>query len=416
MGNSFSVATGIRSRESGRATLKAPLAPPLTMPRSPRLQANPLGSHPVPTRVRFDRFYTYAELQETLEAWAGSSPACSRSSRSASRTKAGRSRSRRSRTSRPGHPEEAGGLRPRPDPRDGVHRDDRGSQPARSAPPWSRQRRARDAGARHAHLLHRPAREPGRCGRGARRRALPALERASVPPRRAAGRAPPGRRRRRRAGADDAASRPERLLEAAPRRRAAPDRAPAGRLRRRVLPRVSRGHDSELGRRDRHDRPRARGPRPEPELARRLGAGGRPARRRPVPHVRARGARARRGDRRSEEHHELHRLPHLLRRAPAPLLGPLGRGLPDHRPASVQAHGRGGDPAHRLPVDLDLPRLQVRPQARHQGRRHRLDLRLPRRVRVGDRSSGARSDRPVSRITTSSIGSATTRPTTTARS
>ena len=64
---------------------------------------------------------------------------------------------------------------------------------------------------------------------------------------------------------------------------AAPDRAPAGRLRRRVLPRVSRGHDSELGRRDRHDRARARRPRPEPELARRLGAGGRPARRRPYP-------------------------------------------------------------------------------------------------------------------------------------
>ena len=28
----------------------------------------------MPTRVRFDRFYSYAELQETLEAWAGEFP------------------------------------------------------------------------------------------------------------------------------------------------------------------------------------------------------------------------------------------------------------------------------------------------------------------------------------------------------
>ena len=94
---------------------------------------------------------------------------------------------------------------------------------------------------------------------------------------------------------------------------------------------------------------------------------------------------ARRGDRRPAEHHELRRLPHVLGRPPAPVLGTAGRGLPDARPPRVQAHGRGGDAPHRLPGDLDLPRLQVRPEDGHPRRRRGLGLRLPRRLRVGDR-------------------------------
>ncbi len=191
-------------------------------------------------------------------------------------------------------------------------------------------------GARHTHLLRRPSREPGRRGCGTRGWALPTFQRSAVPARGAAGRAPSRGRRRRRAPTDDAAPRPERLLEAASRRRAAARRAPARRLRRRLLPGVPRGHDPELGRGQREDRSGARGPRSEPQLARRLGARRRAARRGALSHVGARGPRARRGDRRSEEHHELHRLPHLLGRASPPVLAPV-RTTTSRRPTCARS-------------------------------------------------------------------------------
>ena len=132
------------------------------------------------------------------------------------------------------------------------------------------------------------------------------------------------------------------------------------------------------------DRPAARRARPEPQLAGRLGARGRATRRGPVPDVRARGAGARRDDRRAQEHHVVRRLPHVLGRPPPTVVGPSRRRLPGAGPPCVHDHGRRGHAPHRLPVDLDLPRLQVPPEARHQGRRRRLDLRPPRRVCVGD--------------------------------
>ena len=131
--------------------------------------------------------------------------------------------------------------------------------------------------------------------------------------------------------------------------------------------------------------PAARRPRPQPQLAGRLGARSRAAGCRAVPDLRARGARARRGDRRAQEHHLVRRVPHLLGRPPASVVGPLRRRLPRAGPARLQDHRRRGDAPHGLSVDLDLPRLQVPPEDGHQGRRRRLDLRPPRRVRVGDR-------------------------------
>ncbi len=279
---------------------------------------------------------------------------------------------------------EARRLHPRADPRDGVHRDDRRAHARRPAAARLRRGRPRDDRARHAHVLRRAPREPGRGGCRSCRRALPSLERPPVSARGAAGRAPPRGRGRRRPCPDDAAARPERSLEGASGRPAAARRPPSGRRRGRVLSSVPGRDDPELGRRHRLHRPGVRGPRPEPELARGLGAGGRPARRRALPRVRTGGACARRGDRGPAEHHELRRLPHVLRRPPPPVLRTHGRGLPDARPARVQAHGRGGDAPHRLSRDLDLPRLQVRPEDGDPRRRRRLGLRLPRRLRMGD--------------------------------
>jgi hypothetical protein len=47
-------------------------------------------------------------------------------------------------------------------------------------------------------------------------------------------------------------------------------------------------------------------------------------------------------------------------------------------------HFPTGDPSHRLSRRLDLPRLQVRPEADDQGRRRRLGLRPPRDLRLDD--------------------------------
>ena len=147
----------------------------------------------------------------------------------------------------------------------------------------------------------------------------------------------------------------------------------------------SRRHDPELGRRHDPDRAAARRARPQPQLACRLGAGGRAAGRRPVPDLRARGARPRAGDRRAQEHHRATSATTRSRESISVPGRPPRTTTSPCRPARVRAHRRRGDPHHGLPVDLDLPRLQVPPEDGHQGRRRRLDLRPPRRVRVGDR-------------------------------
>ena len=278
------------------------------------------------------------------------------------------------------------------------------------------ERRARDARARHAHVLRRPAREPGRRRRGARRRALPALERAPVPARRAAGRAPPRGRRRRRACPDDAAARPERLLESRTRTTRGCS-SPAGRTTStgefyRVFPEgtiqnwdgvtvtIAPAFEGlDLNRNWPADWA------PEGDQ---LGAGPYPA---SEPEVRAL-VEAIVGRTNITSYVGYHTFSGVHLR---PYSGAHGRGLPDARPARVQAHGRGGDAPHRLPVDLDLPRLQVRPEDGHPGRRRRLGLRLPRRLRVGDgvlEPAARGRPRPT---TTSSTGSASTRPRTTSR-
>ena len=208
-------------------------------------------------RVRFDRFYTYAELTETLEAWAAEFPPLFRLE-SIGKSYEGRDiwlvhgdelrdGARRG---------EARRHRPRADPCDGVHGHDRGAEPARPPPARLRRRREGHDGPRHTHLLRRAARQPGRRRGRARGRPLPSLERAAVPARGARGRAPPRGRRRRRARPLHAAARPERLLEAASRRSASARRAQPGRRRGRLLPRAPGGDDPQLGRRQHPHRAR----------------------------------------------------------------------------------------------------------------------------------------------------------------
>ena len=197
-------------------------------------------------RVQFDRFYTYAELTETLEAWASEHPA-------ALLVRVDRALLRGPRhLALHGHEHgdgagrgEAGRVRPRPDPRDGVHRNDRRAEPSR--PPPARRRRTRAPRGRHAHVLRRPPRQPGRRRGRARRRTLPSLERPAVPARGARGRASSRGRRRRRARPLHADEGSERLVEAPSRRRASADRAEPGRRGGRLLPRAPRRDASTTG-------------------------------------------------------------------------------------------------------------------------------------------------------------------------
>ncbi len=133
---------------------------------------------------------------------------------------------------------------------------------------------ARPPRSRYAHVLRRTARQPGRRRGGARGRTLPPLERSAVSARGARGRPSSGGRRQRRPRAFHAHARPERIVEAASRRRTPPRRETPRRHRGRLLPRPPRGDDPQLGRRNipSHLRWRAR---PEPQLAGRLGTRGR---------------------------------------------------------------------------------------------------------------------------------------------
>ena len=119
------------------------------------------------------------------------------------------------------------------------------------------------------------------------------------------------------------------------------------------------------------------------QVAGRVGARVRAAGRRALSRLGARDEGAHPGYRRPAEHHRVRRLPHVLGRPPAAVVRTPGRRLPGARPPCLRAHGRRGDAADRLPRDLDLPRLQVPPEDGHQGRRRGLDLRPPRRLRMG---------------------------------
>ena len=239
-----------------------------------------------------------------------------------------------------------------------------------------------------------------------RQAALRPLERPALSAARRAGRALRGGHRRRRPHPDDAPRGSERRLEGASRRAAADDpaRSRRGARGRHVLPAALGGHDPQLRRRDDQDRAAARGARPEPKLPGRVGARGRAAGRGPVPALRARDASAHGGDRRAPEHHGLRRVPHVLGRPPPPVQRPRRRALPDPGSPRLQAHRRGGDEAHRLPGDLDLPRVQVRAEAVRSRARRRTGSTTTSASSRGRRSSGARSARPGSRTTATSSG------------
>jgi hypothetical protein len=116
-----------------------------------------------------------------------------------------------------------------------------------------------------------------------------------------------------------------------------------------------------------------------------MGARARATWRRPVPDLRAGGARHGAGRHRASQHHRVHRVSHLQRRAPAAVRGPAGRRLPDTRPPRVQPDRRARHGADGLSRRVGLPRLQVRAEADDQGQRARLDVRPPRRLLVDDR-------------------------------
>ena len=96
---------------------------------------------------------------------------------------------------------------------------------------------------------------------------------------------------------------------------------------------------------------------------------------------------------------------HTFSRRPSSALRRLRRRpLPDDGPARLQADRRRGNEAHRLSGDLDLPRVQVRPEDLDHRLDERLVLRPRRRLLRGRPSSGARSARRASRSTDTSSG------------
>ena len=320
-------------------------------------------------RVRFDRFYTYAELTETLDAWAAEFPGLLRLE-SIGQSYEGRDIPLVDRDEpRDGAARgEARGLRPRPDPRDGVHGDDRGARTCSTACCTAT---ATDERVTHAldtrtfYVVPRVNPDGAEAGLADGR-----FRRSSVRPyprEEPRGRAPPRGRGRRRARPDDADARRERVWKPHPEdarllvaRR--PDDVEGDFYR--VLP---GGDDPELGRRHGDDRAPLEGldlnrnwPADWAPEGEQLGAGPYPT---SEPEVRALVQAI--VDRPNITTYIGYHT--FSRRPPAPVLGPRRRRLPDRRPPRVQAHGRGGDAAHRLPGDLDLPRLQVRPEDGHPG-------------------------------------------------
>ena len=349
------------------------------------LRSDGLGSRPM--RVQFDRFYTYAELTETLDAWAGEHPAAVRaSSRSGTPTRGATSGSCTVTNRETGPPEEK--------PAVFVHAQIHAMEFTGTTAALNLL----------DHLLH--------SGRRARRatpstRARSTSSRASTPtaPRRGSptgasaarasgrirARSPRTGSSARTSTATGASSSCGCAIRTARGSRIPDDpraliaRAPddvEGEFYR-VLP---EGTIRELGRRD--DPDRARRSRGSTSTATGRPSGlPRPSSRAPG-RSRPRSPRSARSSRRSSRGRTSRRTSATTRSRGVhlrPWSGHSGRRLPGPRPARVRAHGRGGDAPHRLPVDLDLPRLQVPPEAGHQGRRRRLGLRPPRRVRVGDR-------------------------------
>ncbi len=117
--------------------------------RSHIVHARRLATHPSrplsrgvgsrPMRVQFDRFYTYAELTKTLEAWAAEHPELFSSEVDREVLRGPRHLALHGHELGDGSGgREAGGLRPRADPRDGVHGHDRRAEPARPSSPLRR--------------------------------------------------------------------------------------------------------------------------------------------------------------------------------------------------------------------------------------------------------------------------------------
>ena len=130
-------------------------------------------------RVRFDRFYTYAELTETLEAWASDFPALF-GFESIGQSYEGRDIWLCTVTNAETGPAEE-------KPAVFVHAQIHAMEFTGTTAALHlldhllhSRRRARPARGRHADVLRRAAREPGRCGGRARGRALPPLERAPL--------------------------------------------------------------------------------------------------------------------------------------------------------------------------------------------------------------------------------------------
>ena len=134
------------------------------------------------------------------------------------------------------------------------------------------------------------------------------------------------------------------------------------------------------------DRAAARGPRPEPELPSRVGAGRRAARRRPVSALRAGDARVRRGCRRASEHHAA---TSPTTRSPASTCARTRATTTiTSRPADLRAYkliGERGDEAHGYPAVSVFHEFRYDPKTTIKGGGARLVLRPPRGLLVDDR-------------------------------
>ena len=191
-------------------------------------------------------------------------------------------------------------------------------------------------------------------------------------------------RRRRRAHPADARRRRQRPVEGTSRRAGTHDPARADRNRRQLLSGAARGLARRLGRVHAAGEEEQGGTRPQPQFPRQLAAGVRAAGRRSVSDLRAGSARGRRLHRPASERLRRHDLPHLERRAAAPLRAPARRGDARRGPVALPPDRRQGPGAHRLSGALGLSRLPLPPQAGDRWH-FRLDLRAPRPLQLGGR-------------------------------
>ena len=350
-------------------------------------------------RVQFDRFYTYAELTETLEAWAsGASHAVRlRADRAVVRGARHLALHGHERGDRAGRGEARGLPCTRRSTRWSSRGRRRRSTSSTTSSTPKRRARPHAVDTRTFYVVPRVNPDGAEAGLADGR-----FRRSSVRPvsaRRARGRPPPrGRQTATGACSSCACQDPNGSWKPHPDDAPAPDRPPSRTTRRgRLLPRPSRRDDPQLGRREHPDRASAlegldlnrNWPADWAPEAEQPGAGPFPT---SEPEVRAlvEAIVARKNITSYIRYHTFSGV-HLR-----PWSGHSDDDFPVPDLRAFKLIGRGGDAPHRLSGDLDLPRLQVPPEDGHQGRRRRLDLRPPRRIRLGDRSSGARSARPVS--------------------